>query len=483
MTIRAERIQDVLHHGRVRFHLSGFGFTLVSLALDVAAILSAAVLTGLGWHLWAYGEAGEIGNYVTVGGLGALFYVLPFIFRNEYRVQDYIDGHRDIARTFFVWNCAFLCLGVIGFLTKTTGIVSRGGLTLFYIAGFLLAAAASSSLTMLLDRLISSGRVSARRIMLVGPADEIERVAKDFEPVRSGVRVIGSQVLPDICKAETGGAVLKSALEEAVAKARALGVDDIIVLVEWSRDSLMHEIVEAFRVLPVSIHLGASRQLGRFSDARVSRFSSVTALSLTEPPLGPAQEATKRMFDIIVAGIALVLLAPVFAVIGLLIKATSEGPVFFRQRRRGFNGREFRIWKFRTMTTMDDGNHVVQARPNDLRVTWIGRHLRRTNLDELPQLLNVLMGQMSLVGPRPHAVAHDMHYENRIVSYPRRLNMKPGITGWAQVNGFRGRTETDDAMRSRVEHDLYYIDNWSILFDLYILVLTVVSPKARRNAY
>jgi exopolysaccharide biosynthesis polyprenyl glycosylphosphotransferase len=235
--------------------------------------------------------------------------------------------------------------------------------------------------------------------------------------------------------------------------------------------------------MPVAIHLGASSLIGRFSEARVSRLDTLSALSLTAPPLGPIEVAAKRAFDVFVAALALVLLSPIFAAIALAIKATSPGPVFFRQRRRGYNNREFRIWKFRTMTALDDGPHIEQARVNDARVTSIGRYLRRFNLDELPQLLNVLRGEMSLVGPRPHAVAHDQIYEKRIGSYPRRLNVKPGITGWAQVNGYRGRTETDEDMRARVEYDLYYIDNWSILFDLYIIVLTVLSPKAFRNAH
>lgn len=471
--------------GRARLGVGSFGFMVAAASLDVLAVLSAAVLTGLAWHLWVYGSVGSIESYLTVGGLAALFYVLPFLFRNEYRVQDYLDGHRDLARTFFMWNCAVVFLAVIGFMTKTTGIVSRGGLTLFYVAGFVGAAAASGALTVVLDQLIASGRVAARRIMLVGPEDEIRRMTAEFQDGRSGARVVATHVLAaGGCPTESADSeVLKRSLDEAVANARALGVEDIILLVEWSRDSLMHEIVEAFQVLPVTIHLGASRQLGKFTEARVSRFAAVTALSLTEPPLGPAQVALKRAFDVVVAGVALILLSPLFAAIAVLIKSTSEGPVFFRQRRRGFNGREFRIWKFRTMTTLEDGDKIVQAAPGDLRVTWIGRHLRRTNLDELPQLINVLFGEMSLVGPRPHAVAHDVHFEQRILSYPRRLNVKPGITGWAQVNGHRGRTETDEAMRRRVECDLYYIDNWSILFDLYIIVLTVVSPKAFRNAH
>jgi polysaccharide biosynthesis protein PslA len=208
----------------------------------------------------------------------------------------------------------------------------------------------------------------------------------------------------------------------------------------------------------------------------------LTALSLTAPPLGPLQALIKRTFDMVIAAVALVLLSPLMVIIALLIKFDSRGPVFFLQRRRGYNLNEFRIWKFRTMTTLEDGDVVVQAQANDSRVTRVGHYLRRLNFDELPQLINVLRGEMSLVGPRPHAVAHDKQFEQTILSYPRRLNMRPGITGWAQVNGFRGRTETDDAMRERVEYDLYYIDNWTVLFDVYILFMTVFSPKAFRNA-
>jgi exopolysaccharide biosynthesis polyprenyl glycosylphosphotransferase len=176
------------------------------------------------------------------------------------------------------------------------------------------------------------------------------------------------------------------------------------------------------------------------------------------------------------------LLSPVFIVIAILIKLDSPGPVFFRQRRYGFNQQPFQIFKFRSMSTMDDGRIIEQVKPGDPRVTKIGRFMRRWNFDELPQLLNVLRGDMSLVGPRPHAVAHDQHFERSIALYARRHNVKPGITGWAQVNGFRGETSTQEQMRQRVEFDLYYIDYWSLLLDLRILFLTVFSSKAYRNA-
>ncbi|HEX4892386.1 MAG TPA: sugar transferase, partial [Hyphomicrobiaceae bacterium] len=151
------------------------------------------------------------------------------------------------------------------------------------------------------------------------------------------------------------------------------------------------------------------------------------------------------------------------------------------QRRRGYNQYEFRIVKFRTMTTLDDGDIVRQARRNDPRITRVGAFLRRYNLDELPQLWNVLKGEMSIVGPRPHAVAHDREFERRIMRYPRRLNVKPGITGWAQVHGYRGETDTEEKLQRRVEYDLHYIDHWSIWLDLYIVALTL-SRRAFTNA-
>lgn len=465
-------------------------FAVAAFAVEVAAILFVAIAVGTGYHLAAYGDTGPFQSYLAVGGIAAFAYAMPFVFREEYGVQSYLEGHREFARTFFVWNTAFLSLAVVGFLTKSTDLVSRGTLVLFYCGGLAALTATAAVTRRALLSLIAAHRLTARRIMLVGPEDEIRRVQSEFAVRPNGIRIVATQTLPPPVSSEASSieasdrdAGLTRTLQGAVEKARLIGVDDVVLLVEWSRTALIQNTIAAFSLMPVAIHLGASSLLGRFSEARVSRLDALTALSLTAPPLGPLQVVTKRSFDIVMAALALVLLMPLFAAIAFAIKLTSTGPVFFRQRRRGYNNREFRIWKFRTMTALDDGPHIEQARANDARVTVIGRYLRRLNLDELPQLINVLSGEMSLVGPRPHAVAHDEIYEKRIMSYPRRLNMKPGITGWAQVNGYRGRTEADEAMRARVDYDLHYIDNWSILFDIYILALTVLSPKAFRNAH
>jgi exopolysaccharide biosynthesis polyprenyl glycosylphosphotransferase len=173
---------------------------------------------------------------------------------------------------------------------------------------------------------------------------------------------------------------------------------------------------------------------------------------------------------------------PFLVGVALLIRRDSRGPALFLQRRYGFNQQPFRILKFRTMETAEDGDVIVQATRDDARVTRVGRWLRRWSIDELPQLLNVIKGDMSLVGPRPHALSHNREYEQKISRYARRHNVKPGITGWAQVHGLRGETDTDEKMRKRVEHDLYYIDNWSLWLDVRILFLTLFSRNSHRNA-
>jgi putative colanic acid biosynthesis UDP-glucose lipid carrier transferase len=208
-----------------------------------------------------------------------------------------------------------------------------------------------------------------------------------------------------------------------------------------------------------------------------------TCLELQRGPLSEAEHIAKRFVDVIGAGTVLVLLFPLLVLAGVAIKLDSWGPILFRQKRLGFNGRTFVIWKFRTMHVMEDGDKVVQARADDARITRVGRWLRRTSIDELPQLLNVLNGSMSLVGPRPHALAHDNQFEKLVRNYGYRQRVKPGLTGWAQINGYRGPTPSTDLIERRVELDVWYIENWSIKLDLRILLKTPVEVLRGGNAY
>jgi Undecaprenyl-phosphate glucose phosphotransferase len=279
-----------------------------------------------------------------------------------------------------------------------------------------------------------------------------------------------------------GTETLAEDLALAAASARMLRPDDVYILVPWSEKDVIDSCVNAFLRVPASLHLGPEPVLSRFRDAHIDRNGPIASLNLVRRPLTLTEVLQKRLFDIVVASMALILLAPLFVFIAMMIKLDSRGPVLFLQRRYGFNQQPFRIFKFRSMTTMEDGREVVQATAGDARITRVGRFIRRANLDELPQIINVLRGEMSLVGPRPHAMAHDQHFERTIALYARRHNVKPGITGWAQVNGLRGEITSPEIMRSRIEHDLYYIDNWSIWLDIWIICATILSPKAYRNA-
>ena len=200
-------------------------------------------------------------------------------------------------------------------------------------------------------------------------------------------------------------------------------------------------------------------------------------------PLDRTELLLKRVLDISIAVISLIILAPIMILAALAIKLETPGPIVFTQRRRGFNAIEFRIHKFRTMKVLEGGPKFVQAKRKDPRVTRVGALLRKTSIDEFPQLIDVLKGHMSIVGPRPHPIALDDEYEALIAKYAYRHNVKPGITGWAQVNGCRGETPRVEIMERRVHHDLWYIDNWSLTLDIYIIFRTIYELLRNRNVY
>lgn len=468
-----------------RWQLGRVGFGVTAFLLEVMSIVALSVATGALYHLFAYGGLGMIDFYARLGFLAACFYTLPFVLRNEYQFQDYLEGRKSTGRITWMWGFMFACLAIIGFMTKTTESYSRGWVAMFFVTGPVVLMLVTLAIQHALKRLIDVGRIEPRRLMLVGDNDEIAHFEEQMRDNDRAVRIVSTVALPFRgLQQETEGTLkdLQAQFDDAVARARMMHVDDVIIFSDWSNQTFAERALAAFRVLPAAIHIGATDIVGRARKAEICRFADVTTLSLTVPPLSAVEAFTKRAFDVIVSSLALMLLSPMMLAISACIKWETAGPVFFRQRRRGFNHQEFRICKFRTMTTLDDGETIVQATKGDARVTKVGRTLRRWNLDELPQLINVLKGEMSLVGPRPHAVAHDAFYEKRLLTYPRRLNMRPGITGWAQVNGLRGVTADDDAMQQRLDYDLHYIDNWSLWLDLYILGLTILSPKAYRNA-
>lgn len=467
---------------RPRFSVSRPAFSLMVILFESLVIITTSTICGVAYSHLAHGVPGEILQFVGAGVLVSWGFAIPFLIRDDYRIEAILEGKRHVRRLLSMWTYTFLALLLIGFLTKSSDDYSRGWLLTFYVTGFVAVLATSYMIKQVLISSIEAGRIARRKLMIVSVDQDVRMTTRELMG-RNSCAEVAAIVKLDSRSGRDDGEFKAADLNNAVAWARSLNIDDIIVQADWSRSSNIDQIVNAFTVLPAAIHVRAASVVGRFARPQISHVGETCVLSLKGRPLDPAQAVAKRAFDIVVSSLALLLLAPLFAAIYAAIRFDSKGPGFFLQRRRGYNQRVFQIWKFRTMSVMDDGDTIVQARRNDVRVTRVGRFLRRYNLDELPQLVNVLRGEMSLVGPRPHAVAHDRMYETSIMQYPRRLNMRPGITGWAQVNGLRGQTETDRAMALRLEYDLHYIDNWSLALDFYIIALTVLSPRAYRNAH
>jgi Undecaprenyl-phosphate glucose phosphotransferase len=251
----------------------------------------------------------------------------------------------------------------------------------------------------------------------------------------------------------------------------------------WDDVGRIELVRDRIKTLPVAARLLPDMHVRSLSQFTSSARQRVLAIEIQRAPLSGAQRFIKRIVDLLVASVASIFFLPIMVLTAIAIKLDSPGPVIFRQLRKGFNGREFVIFKFRTMTVLENGPSLAQATRNDSRVTAVGRLLRSASIDELPQLLNVLKGDMSLIGPRPHALAHDNYFQEILGDYANRHHVKPGITGWAQCNGARGETPSFEHISERVKLDLWYINNWSIWLDFQILIKTFFEVLRKRNAY
>ena len=323
------------------------------------------------------------------------------------------------------------------------------------------------------------------RVAVVGTGDLARRVARQLGQSREGDhRIVGFFDIGAESRAEIDGIPLHGGIEALLGEVRENQIDEILVALPWTEGGALDRLLRRLSAAPVTVRLCPDLLLLTHPVRRMTTIGGMPTLDVYERPISGWNQVLKKLEDRIL-GLALLLAGlPVLAAIALAIRLDSPGPALFRQRRYGFNNNEFTLYKFRTMrhAPMPEGE-VPQATRNDARVTRVGNFLRRTSLDELPQLINVLKGDMSLVGPRPHAVAHNEHYAALIDEYLGRHKVKPGITGWAQVNGLRGETRTPEEMRLRVQYDLYYVDNWSLLFDLKILFLTLFVGFVHEKAY
>ncbi len=468
---------------RYPYALSDTAFATLGALADFLVIIAASVLSSAAYHWAFYGSYGLLYDYLTTGLLAALIYVPLQIMRKSYLVNTLLTEGRRVETMFYGWNYVFLALLIIGFLTKETAIYSRGAMAFFYITGFAALLPVREAFHHLARNGFRKGLLLGKPAMLLGNPAGLKKFHDRYNPNEFGLRIVDEIVITRHGGLSRGAARIDHQLKACARRARALGVEDIFILSSWSHGEFIRKALERFLEIPVSVHLGPDEVLDHFRDARLQRLGPITSLELARPPLSVWARLAKRTLDITGAGIGLVVTSPILLFAAIAIKLDSPGPVFFMQTRRGFNHEPFRIFKFRTMHVLEENAAVRQATRDDPRITRVGRLLRRWSIDELPQLLNVLKGDMSLVGPRPHAMNHDTIFEKKVRLYARRHNVLPGITGWAQVNGYRGETDTDEKIIKRVEYDLEYIDRWSIWFDLYIIALTIFSPRTWRNAY
>lgn len=323
---------------------------------------------------------------------------------------------------------------------------------------------------------------NTRRVAVVGSLPAGINLLKGFlEEPWLGFIVKG--IYDDTKENNYGGIPYAGNMSQLIADARDGKLDRIYIALRMKDESKIKEIVSQLTDTTCSVLLIPDIFTFNILQSRTEEINGVPVVPLFDTPLNGINMVFKRLEDIIVSTIILLLISPVLLIIAFAVKFTSPGPIIFRQIRYGMDGKPIKVWKFRSMSVMENDDNVIQAIKNDIRITKIGRFLRSTSLDELPQFFNVLFGQMSVVGPRPHAVAHNEQYRSLIQGYMLRHKVKPGITGLAQINGWRGETDTLDKMEKRIEYDLLYIRGWSIWLDLKIIFLTVFKGFVNKSAY
>jgi undecaprenyl-phosphate galactose phosphotransferase/putative colanic acid biosynthesis UDP-glucose lipid carrier transferase len=445
--------------------------------LDFVLIVATCVLAAIAYHHFFLTQE-VVRLYLDLGVVcGAIFVLLS---RPLYSTNALTSFFEQLRGLLLNWTIVLSIICLIFFLLKVGADHSRGSLLLFSVLSLGALVGSRFVISSCLNKALDEGKLDGSPAVIIGDGPSLAgwsylQILRNF-----GAREIGRLELPRVTENQSD---LLAAVDSTIMTARANRAERILLALRWDDERRRELVCERLQILPVPVLLLPDQKITPLLTRPARKVGANFTVELQRPPLSPMESALKRASDVALAGALLVLTSPLLALIAFLIKIESRGPVIFRQRRKGFNGYEFSIYKFRTLKVLEDGDIIRQVQRNDSRVTRVGRILRATSLDELLQLINVIKGQMSLVGPRPHAVAHDDKYTNLIANYAFRQHVKPGLTGWAQIHGLRGETARLDLMEQRVDFDLWYIKNWSIWLDLRIIARTFFEIIRRRNAY
>ncbi len=452
--------------GMIRSNENAFGvvYRLIDLAIILVTLVLCSTLYGL--------NPGP--HYLTAALLGGLGYLLVAESLEVYRSWRATSAVRMVTITSAAWVLVATSLLVIAFFAKVSEDYSRLVMGSWMLGSLLLL----STWRLMFRQFLRSIRLrgyNTRRVAIVGVNEAALEMRKQIDrSPELGYQFWG--FFDDRCDervlAEHDDVELMGTIDELIQLTQSGKFEVIFIALPLKAQARIAEILQKCGDTTASVHLIPDFFTFNLLHARLSEVGHMQTLSVYDSPIFGINDVLKRMFDILFSiGVLTVIALPMLVIAGA-VKFTSRGPVIFKQYRYGLDGRPIEVWKFRSMTTMDNGDKVVQAKKGDARITPVGAFIRRTSLDELPQFINVLQGSMSVVGPRPHAVAHNEEYRKLIPYYMLRHKVKPGITGWAQINGYRGETDTLDKMEGRVEYDLDYIRNWSLWMDVKIVVLT-----------
>lgn len=449
---------------------------------DAFIILVTSIVSGVAYQLALGNEVPSVLPHAAVGLLASFIYILRMSGIGYYDFPECAKPHVETINILIYWFTTGLLLAFFAFLLKIGVAYSRGAFVLFYFFAPVGLLGARKVTKVVLRSAVSRGSFGRKNFVLIGDQEEVAALAPRDMLLFSGSADVNRFTLSSNNDPIERVSDDERILNKAIDFVRTNHCREIVLALPWTDPERIDFVREAIKVLPISAKLLPDQRVRSLTHYSVAA-PQVLAIEVQRAPLSAAERLAKRFIDIVIAAVALVVLLPVMAFTAVAIKLDGPGPIIFRQRRKGFNGHEFVMLKFRTMSVQEDGAVISQATRHDPRVTPIGKILRSASIDELPQLINVLRGEMSLIGPRPHALAHDDQFQKLVGDYAFRHHVKPGLTGWAQCNGSRGATPSVEDVAQRVKLDLWYINNWSLLLDFQILLKTFFEVIRKRNAY
>jgi len=455
----------------------------LTLLYDMAALIASAWAS---YYIYLETYVGapidRLGYLLIVTIVAALFYTIA---RQRGQYGEHMDFRFTAQLSTLIYVCALTIASAFSvvFFLKIQTEFSRIWVVLWMAILLGVLTAGRALLSRYVDALRSTGMLR-RSVALVGSGPQMRAARAMLEDEAHDFELSGALELsePD-ATAPFDAARLAGDLDLFIRQAQERHVDGVIIALPAGMGLELEKIMQQVQMLPVDVQIFPDFGGAAIAARHVQKIGGASVITTVSKPITEWGAFLKRIEDFVFGSLALIAFLPAMALIALAIKLDSDGPVLFRQRRHGYNHRVIEVLKFRTMRVCEDGEVVKQATKNDSRVTRVGAFLRRTSLDELPQFVNVIRGEMSMVGPRPHALAHNTYYGNLIEKYANRHRVKPGITGWAQVHGFRGETTDPAMMAERVRYDLDYIENWSIWLDLKIMIMTPLFGLFRKSAY